>query len=336
MSIEERIFTENELSYEQLNQMKEHAKKYDYEVDKKEFLRRITPYEQKLVLLETKNPYEVLTYLDELNFENTRLILNDLTSTEIRKVIDEFSSEDKKNFYANFSDLSLVNQFIKYDVNSKDHITDLKTERKVEILNSSNEQTKESATKVYETIKEEEKDFVMDSINTLDAKLTIDQVVLENQVEQQLDEEQFFEEQEQLNEESEEQQEELEEEQKEEELEEEQKEEELEEKQEEKPVEQLNEINNFMRDRISFYIKNIPQFSNINLEEENLYTNLSPELKQIIDNDFNLYVKEKNKENLELFQEAKSTCEHEVINSVLSNSKREETVELEMDNEKTL
>ena len=37
-----------------------------------------------------------------------------------------------------------------------------------------------------------------------------------------------------------------------------------------------------------------------------------------------------------LFQEAKSTCEHEVINSVLSNSKREETVELEMDNEKTL
>ena len=33
MNIEERLFLENELSYDQIIQMKEHAKQYDYVVD---------------------------------------------------------------------------------------------------------------------------------------------------------------------------------------------------------------------------------------------------------------------------------------------------------------
>ena len=329
MNIEEKIFTEKELSYEELNQMKEHAKKYDYVVDKKEFLKSITPYEQKLVLLETKNPYEVLTYLDELDFNNSRLILQQLTSAEIRKIIDEFTSEDKRKFYANFSDLSLVNQFIMYDTNSKEHITNLKTERKVDILNSTKAETKESATKIYDTIKEEEKEFVVGNITTAEAKLAVEEVVLENQVEELVAEEEQIEEpiakeqQTEVEEPQEEKQEEL-------------QEEKIKEQQEEKAPEQIIELNNFIREKMDFYIKTVPQFSDIKFGEEDLYTKLSPELKEIIDNDFNLYLKEKNKENLELFQEAKSTCEHELISSVLSGTKIEQTVEVEIDNEKTL
>lgn len=323
MNIEERIFLENELSYDQIIQMKEHAKQYDYVVDKKDFLRSITPYEQKLVLLETRNPYEVLTYLDELDFENSRIILNKLTSTEIKKIIDEFTSEEKKKFYSNFSDLSLVNQFIMYDKNSKEHITNLETERKVEIIKSTKEETKEVAAKVYETVSEGEKTEVIDSIIDSGTTTVLNDVVSAESVENtEIVELEDTIQEEQAEEIQEEQAEEIQEEQ-------------VEEIQEEQAEEHMTELDDFIRTKKNFYIKNISHFSNFDFDGDNLYSKLSPELKTIIYNDFKLNNEERKKEILNSFQTIQTECEQELIDSVLHNIK-EEPEEIQEGFEKTL
>ena len=78
MDKERLIINENELSYEEINKIKQHAKQYDSVADKKEFLRSAGAYEQKIILLESKRPYEVLNYLSELGLQTSKLILNSL------------------------------------------------------------------------------------------------------------------------------------------------------------------------------------------------------------------------------------------------------------------
>ena len=310
MNIEERIFTDKELSYEQIKQMRDHARKYDYVVDKKDFLKNITPYEQKLVLLETRNPYEVLSYLDELSFDNSRLILSQLDSLEITTIINEMSSEDKKKFYATFSDLGLVNKFIVYDKNSKEYIAELNTDRKVEILNSTKEDTKEAATKVYGTITDEEKQVVAASVTTVEATSVIDETslesindVMENQVEIQQEESELV--QEEVLEETEEIMEEIE-------------QEEIQQEEQEETLEETEEIQ--QEEPLEEKIEEIDMLDQSNKDK-------------------------KNKENLELFHQAKTTCEEEIITKVVNSIEQEEILQpvnsvepevIEETNEKTL
>lgn len=167
---------ENEFNYAELLQMNEHAKKYDTAEDKKYFLKNISPYEQKLVLLESKNPYEVLKYLEELDLPNTKLILNELNIEEILNISELFTSEDKQNFYNNYSELELVNQFIVNDKNAEQYIAGLNTERKIELLNSSDSKTIEASSKVYESISDEEKSDVIQNITTADGSVALNNV----------------------------------------------------------------------------------------------------------------------------------------------------------------
>jgi len=148
------------ISYEYLRILEEHARQYDYVSDKKNFLRSISPYEQKIVLLNTNDPYEVLEYLDELDMKATREILNNLTYDEIKKVLSLFSSEDKKRFYTHYSDLSLVNDFIMYDKNASDYIEDLSFDRKVDLIDSSTTETVEATSKIYETMSDDQREVV--------------------------------------------------------------------------------------------------------------------------------------------------------------------------------
>ena len=167
---------EHEFNYTELLQMTEHAKKYDLTDDKKIFLKNISPYEQKLVLLESKNPYEVLKYLEELDLPNTKLILNELTTDEILRILELFTSEHKEEFYNNYSDLNLVNKFISNDKNAYQHVEDLDLDRKIEILNSSNSNTVEAASVVYDSISDNEKSEVIKNITTTEGSIALDSV----------------------------------------------------------------------------------------------------------------------------------------------------------------
>lgn len=188
----ENILISQGMSYEYLKRLEEHSKLYDFVPDKKSFLRSIIPYEQKLVLLNSSDPYEVLNYLDELDNKATRKILNELTYDEIKKVISLFNSEDKKAFYSHYSDLDLVNQFIVHDKNASEYIDDLTFNRKVDLIDSSNSKTIEATSKVYETMSEEQQDIVSDfvtessavsNLSTVEAQAennSIEEVVEEN------------------------------------------------------------------------------------------------------------------------------------------------------------
>jgi len=169
----ENILISQGMSYEYLKRLEEHSKLYDFVSDKKSFLRSIIPYEQKLVLLNSSDPYEVLNYLDELDNKATRKILNELTYDEIKKVISLFNSEDKKAFYSHYSDLDLVNQFIVHDKNASEYIDDLTFNRKVDLIDSSNSKTIEAASKVYETMSEEQQDIVSDFVTESSAVSTL-------------------------------------------------------------------------------------------------------------------------------------------------------------------
>lgn len=162
--------TEKQLDYNVIKQIKEHARKYDFVNDKKEFLKGVSAFEQKVILLNSKKPFEVLSYLDELDLKSTRLVLNELSKDEIIHIISLFSSKDKERFYANFSNLELVNQFIVFDKKADEHIEDLTLDRKVEILNASEKETIVASSKVYDSLDEKEKE-------TLDYKLTDDSAI---------------------------------------------------------------------------------------------------------------------------------------------------------------
>ena len=300
---ENKLINKNEFSYEDLKLMEEHAKKYDMVSDKKNFLKSITPYEQKLVLLHTTDPYEVLNYLDELDLKNSRIILSNLEYHEISKIIGLLNSDDKKRFYATFSDLDLVNKFIAYDKNASDHIENLTLDRKVEILNSTDSKTEEAATKIYDSINEEDKEVVVESVSSVEAKVALDNVVSSDEsheINNEEAKEAEAKEKEAKEEPKEEAKEEPKEEEKEEEPKEEAKEEPKEEAKEEEPKEKLEVFDSEENKE--------EQFENIVVQEEP-----SPVL--------------------EMFEQAKKDCEQQLIQAVLNNVK--ETV-IEENAEKTL
>lgn len=155
--------------YNVIKRIEEHAKNYEQVSDKKEFLKNVSAYEQKCILLNSKRPYDVLMYLDELDLQSSRLVISELTYEEISKILELFTSEDKKNFYKSFSDLSLVNEFIKYDNNSSEHIKTLSFDRKVDILESTNKDTVQSSSKLYESMSSEEKTKAVELVTDVHA-----------------------------------------------------------------------------------------------------------------------------------------------------------------------
>jgi len=171
------IKNENEISYEYLNRIKEHAKNYDYSPNKKEFLRSVSPYEQKLILLTCKKPYDALIFLNELNLKETKEILNELNYEEIHQILERFSLEDKRSFYENFSYLNLVNDFITHDKDATEIIEPLTNERKIDLLNSSDKSTIEASSKIYESIPEDQRDIVAESVTTLNGSAALSEAV---------------------------------------------------------------------------------------------------------------------------------------------------------------
>lgn len=162
------------LNEESINSIKEHALLYDTAYDKKDFLKNVSPYEQKIILMNSSRPYEVLNYLDELDLKGTRVLLEQLNYDEIKHIISLFTGEDKKKFYANFSDLSLVNQFIVQDRNASDHVEDLSFERKVEILDSSDKETEVATSAIYESMSAEERVSAAEKVTDVDASYTLE------------------------------------------------------------------------------------------------------------------------------------------------------------------
>lgn len=157
------------LDYELMNRIREHANLYNEAYDKKEFLKNVSIHEQKIILLNSSNPYEVLNYLDELDLDATKLLIEQLNYNEIKDIISLFSSEDKKKFYATFSNLDLVNQFIIQDKKSSDYVENLSFERKVELINSLDKETKEATTVIYDSMQETEKVSVVEKVTDIDA-----------------------------------------------------------------------------------------------------------------------------------------------------------------------
>lgn len=167
-----------EINYLIIKQMEGHAKKYDFASDKKEFLKNVSIYEQKIILLNSKNPYEVLKYLEEIDLQNLRLVLDTLNYDEIKKILYLFSSEDKKQFYSNFSDLSLVSQFIMYDKNYYNYIKDLTFDRKVELLESLDKETVEVSSKIYENMSPVEKEKILQTVENPITSLALNNDVI--------------------------------------------------------------------------------------------------------------------------------------------------------------
>jgi len=73
--IDDRRIKEAEFNYEELIKLKEHAKQYKFVSDKKSFLKSITPFEQKIILLNSQKPYEVLSYIEDFDSKNTNLLI---------------------------------------------------------------------------------------------------------------------------------------------------------------------------------------------------------------------------------------------------------------------
>ena len=99
------------VDYMVLKQLELHAKKYDSAPNKKEFLKNVCAYEQKIILLNSKNPYEVLNYMQELDLKSSKLVLEELSYEEIKRLLELFTSEHKKMFYNSFSSLELVKAY---------------------------------------------------------------------------------------------------------------------------------------------------------------------------------------------------------------------------------
>ena len=268
--------------------------------EKKEFLKNICAYEQKLILLQSKRPYDVLLYLSEIDLKSSKLVLSELNIDEISKIFSLFTSENKKDFYNMFSELSLVNKFIAYDKESTKYIKDLPLERKIDLIDSSTSKTAEASSKVYQSIPVEERDYVVASITNAEAvsALSVATSTIDNET---LDETNQISDQ-NLNNNVEQNNEEHKEEQLEEKVED--KEEQLEEKDEEKEKLQAIEVdkNEFLKSKIEYYKENIQGFKNLNMESENIYLTLSEELKAIIDRDFELMIQEKAKQKNESLQ----------------------------------
>lgn len=166
--INDRRINENEFSYEELIKLREHSMQYQNVSDKRTFLKNMIPFEQKLVLLNSYKPYEVLSFLESLDYKNTDLIIDSLTNDELRKIINLFTMEDKQRFYNNFSHLDLVNRFIAHDKNSKEYVEKLTIDRKVDLLNETDNKTLESVETIYSTMSSEEKQIANEKVTLFD------------------------------------------------------------------------------------------------------------------------------------------------------------------------
>lgn len=191
---------------ETMKKIQEHAKLYENTYDKKEFLKNVSVHEQKIILMNSSKPYEVLNYLDELDLKSSRLLLEELNYDEIKHIINLFSSEDKKRFYATFSDLSLVNQFISQDKNSIEHVQNLSFDRKVDLIDSSDKQTQVATSVIYESMPYEERVSVTEKITDVEAMHTLEGTDVYSVTQSQetfVNEEQQFEQTQQVQEQSE-------------------------------------------------------------------------------------------------------------------------------------
>lgn len=168
-----------------MKKIKEHANLYNNAYDKKSFLKNVSIFEQKIILMNSSNPYEVLNFLDELDLKSSRLLLEELSYDEINHIISLFSSEDKKRFYASFSDLSLVNQFIIQDKNAPQHIEDLSFERKVDLIDSTYKDTEKATSVLYESMPFEERISASEKITDIDAVQALESTAIYNETQQQ-------------------------------------------------------------------------------------------------------------------------------------------------------
>lgn len=295
------IIDEQELTYEDIKQMKEHASKYEYVADKKEFLKGSSAYEQKYILLNANKPIDVLNYLVELDLDTTRTVLNSLNFDDITKILQKFTLEDKKNFYTNFKDLSLVNLFILYDKDTLEYIDDLTLERKVEILESSKPETLEATLKVYETIPEEQRDYVSEKLSTSNITTYVgEDSFLNNETNTDSLEIDSVDKEEKTDE--------------------------LENK-EEKLNNEKKDINmetliGFLKSNERYYKENIEEFKNLNFQDPNFYLALTPELRLIVLQDYELFM---NKNKLEKLNDK------ELSNSTVENKKEEPSSENQRD-----
>lgn len=273
--------------YEIIKQIEEHAKQYDQASDKKNFLKNVSAYEQKVILLNSERPYEVLMYLDELDLKSSRLVISELTYDEIKKILYLFTSEDKKNFYKFFSDLDIVNEFIKYDSNSSEHIQSLSFERKVDILESTKKETKEASSKIYESMSSFEQSKAMESVTDVDALNVLDEVVSDENVSENIEdtsntENELENNEDKLNEQKVIEEDEI------------SKNEELLNKE---PF--LDEKNQFIKNNLQKYIEKLPELTKIDINSDDIYNLLSDEAKSLIDSEFDMSNKtEKDKEKI--------------------------------------
>lgn len=251
-----------EVDYQILRQIEEHAKKYEQASDKKNFLRNVSAYEQKIILLNSLRPYEVLMYLDELDLKSSRLVISELTHEEISKILALFTSEDKKNFYKLFSDLSLVNEFIKYDSNSSEHIQSLSFERKFDILESTKEETIEASSKIYESMSSKEQEIALENITGAEASNVLNDVASDDFIQNEQNNSNDDIEIKNIEDESKEQT--------------------IDYKQ------MSNDKNNFIKDNLQKYMEKIPELSKFNIDSDDIYELLSEESKNLIDNEFDL------------------------------------------------
>lgn len=320
--------SEKYYNYNDLEQMKEKAKKIDYEPDKKSFLRAMNPLEQKMALFYSRKPYDIINYLGDLNNKDTDMMLDELTNEEISKLLEQFTAEDKEHFYSNFSNSILVNKFIANDKQAFNHVDKLDLERKIELLDSSKVSTTKATETIYDSLSTNEKVEVESKITSTEGSIVIDNIIeynennLENNVEA-IEELDIVKENEQKI-----QPEEIEDEK-------EQKEEKVEEKEEFKE-DKFKQINEFLKVKMEQYKQQNPKFKDINLDNPDLFNSLSDDLKEIVVNDFDLFVKyKKNKikqpeDILNEFQKSKEECESELINNVVEkqqNLQVEEVVE---------
>lgn len=328
--------SEKYYDYNDLNQMKEKAKKIDYEPDKRNFLKSMNPLEQKMALFFSTRPYDIINYLDSLNYKETNMMLNELKNEEICKLLEQFTSEDKKNFYSTFSNSILVNRFIANDKQAFNHVDDLELERKIELLDSSKVSTQKATEKIYDSLSNEEKVEVETKITSIEGSLMVDNVKddsennLESIVEKEQDTLETRVEEKELPEEKQEE-----------------KQEEKEAEKEEVQDEKFKEINKFLKAKLEQYRQQNPKFKDLDITNPNLFSLLSDELKEIVTNDFNLFIEEqKNKLNnqekqedlLKEFQKSKEDCESEIINNAktVELESKEEVVNEQSDYVKTI
>lgn len=316
MDINYDVMDERKIDYSVLQLIKEHSKKYESAFDKKEFLRGICAFEQKFILLNSSNPYDVLLNLEQLDIKSSKLVLDELDYSDVSKILQLFNMEQKKDFYKHFTNLGLVNKFIIIDRQSEEYIDGLSFNRKVELIDSSKNSTSLATEKVYESIPKEKREQVMDMLTSSNgvsalSSTTAYQAETSNNNEQTSEQETSDESDDQTpqnNENNEENQ--------------------IQSKKETEnklDTEQFNKIiNEFLRQNIDLYKEKYPELKEIDLSSEDIYSLLSPELQLIIKNEFG------NQENKQVKEDIKSQVSNEETNAQINS---EQTIRKELTQE---